>query len=218
MNDIQKIERVYVAQQLQKTADKVYNQMYGDWKSAKLDIMKIKAPNKLVFDYDVQAMLPQKYMNGVSGYHPNALYKAVLEKNTEKVTEIIKNTQYLTVKQFAEQYGVDADIAEREWESLWMIVSDGNAYDRIPTAVADAFYRWITGTYTTYSFCQKTSKGKLGASNLVVFNGVVDAFNIASRCAFLESSSEDEFREELRYFRTDGNVRFIDSICNIWKK
>ena len=77
-------------------------------------------------------MLPQKYMNGVSGYHPNALYKAVLEKTTEKVTEKLENTQYLTVKQFAEKYGMDANIAEREWESLWIIVSGGNAYSRIP--------------------------------------------------------------------------------------
>ena len=217
MTEIQKKERAFVAQKIRDTADQVYEQMYGGWKTEHLEPLHIAPPDKLVFDYDIYALLPQKYMAGVHGYHSNVLYDAANTYNMGKVADIIQKTQYMSIKEFAEQYDVDSEIVKMEWRTMWTLVTGCGTTRKIPVAIADAFYKWMTKKVIPARQYAKSKVVVQGGRNLDAVKEVIEALNLVQGCLLIENNSRFDFDMAAYELYTHGHAEMIRELREIWQ-
>ena len=211
-----KLECAYVAQELKVTADKVYEQLYGGWKKELIAQKNIKPPTKDEFDRAVQALLPQKYMNGVHGYHPNKFFKLVLNDELDTIENIIEMTQYISIQEFSEKYRITVRTVEKEWDSLWTIVAGYVPISDIPIAVADDFYGWITKEFTSNNRYENHHVVKHGGKNIDAIYEIVDAYHVVQKCLLVTACHKREWETACHDLFDNGNARMIRDLIAIW--
>lgn len=200
MNKTEMKACAYITKRFDDAANEVYQEMYGEWKRNYFYYLNIKAPEYLVFMYQAQALLPKAYMNDEPDAKPNALFKALKSNNFEKAKDIIRRTQYMTVKEFAEKNNIYYDLARKEIRSIWTIMTGKAKCESIPIILEDKFVNWMNSELTNYStVANYTHFYNMKNGNL--YNSIFEVHNLAVASILIGSKSKSDLNDSLKEFK-----------------
>lgn len=216
MTEEKKRVHEYVTEMLHQSAAQRYTQLFGGWKQVAYEQMKIKVPDLETFQKDTERLLPQKYMQGVKGASPNVLYRAILDMDYGKVSEIIMKAQNLSFKEFANRYNTSKEIVQREWYFMWRLITVDYG-KRIPALIADDFANW---------FMDKTANTKQisnndayrDVKNQCIACEMIAAYQIVCKCILISSESEQEYKKKFEWTISSKVKTVISNLMQIWSE
>lgn len=219
MTESKKKMNEYVLGSLHQSAKLRYDELYGGWKKEKLEEMMIKAPDFATYLKDIEALLPQKYLQGVRGAAPNVLYRALSEMDFDKTRDIIIKSQFISLSDFSKRYMISEEIVMFEWEDLWLTVSGINCwiadYRKIPLVLADDFATRCADKKYSETIINKKLE-KLGAYNQCIAYGMIEAYHFVCKYLLFVSTTEQEYQTKLDRLHNSKPGKIILNIIQIW--
>ena len=203
----------YVSQKLQTAAEAVYEELFGDWKNYYFYYLCMEVPKKSVFIYQAQQLLPYDYMNDVQDAKPNSLYNALLRGRMKDAQRIIKKAQFLNVKAWAEQNGIDYRLAKMEIRSIWLMITGEVKCYPIPVQIADDYVKWVNGEFPTHGAMEHYEAVR-SMKNAALFNGVFETCRLVLASIVLNCTSETELYQEFE--RCHFCKEWMKQLSYIW--
>lgn len=213
MKDSQKKACVYVAQQYYIAVDKVYNELYGEWKHEGFRKLGIKVPDRHTFAYDMRKLLPVKYMEGQPNQKPNALFKALRRNDMNKACSIITKAQFYSVSEFASFCCMDYEYVRKQIRSIWAIMTERPQCKSIPKIALKKYLDYINGENEIHG-CLSRYSWLHEMGNFEVVDGFFEMYELVAVYFLVCSKDKEELNNLIATFLT---ARYwLYELAKIW--